>query len=232
MAKVLDSLTPKKNKAIYGPFEWEHLQPAPVIGVDEVGRGCLAGPVYAAAVVLNSHYSQFWNKYTDSKVLSPARREILSEEIIAHNQVGIGFASELEIEKFNILQASFIAMKRAIAQLFSNNKEVFRGHVLVDGHLKIPNLDGFVQTVVVKGDRRATPISAASIVAKVARDRLMAELAEEYPQYGFEKHKGYCTGEHQKAIQEFGPSPIHRRSFAGVREYLSENLVGSSPGSL
>jgi ribonuclease HII len=121
---------------------------------------------------------------------------------------------EEEIEKLNIFQASLLAMKRAVEGL-----GVSSGHLLVDGKFPIPSMKMFVQTPLIKGDLRATPVSAAAICAKVARDRFMHSLAEEFPGYGFEKHTGYATEVHRTAMKELGPSRVHRRSFGGVREY-------------
>lgn len=193
--------------------DWRAFGPEAVIGVDEVGRGCLAGPVFAAAVVLRS--DEGVENYTDSKLLSPVRRESLSAQILAAHQVAIAWASVEEIDELNILGASWLAMRRAISRL-----GVEAGHVLVDGHLKIKGLEGYKQTCLIKGDLRCAPISAASIVAKVARDRLMRELDESYPGYGLGSHKGYACESHRRAIQELGPTGIHRRSFSGVKEYL------------
>lgn len=208
---------PKSSPAIYEPFEWKGLLPAPIIGVDEVGRGCLAGPVFAAAVILPPDFSV--EGITDSKLLSETRREKLAELIHDNAHVGIGFASVGEIDRLNILQASFLAMRRAI-----ENLGVGMGHVIVDGNQKIPALEGFRQTAVIKGDLRATPIGAASIVAKVARDTLMKKLGEKYPVYGFEKHKGYASPVHLAAIQANGPCVQHRSTFAGVREHWTDQL--------
>ena len=212
---------PKASKAAkpdFEPFEWYGLQPSPIIGVDEVGRGCLAGPVFAAAVILPADFDI--EGITDSKLLSEARREELAERIHDKCQVGIGFASVGEIDRINILQASFLAMRRAIENLGAGT-----GHVIVDGNQKINMLDGgFRQTTVIKGDLRATPIGAASIVAKVARDTMMKKLGEKYPVYGFEKHKGYAAPIHIAAIQKFGPCVHHRSTFAGVREHWTDIL--------
>jgi len=186
-----------------------------IIGVDEVGRGCLAGPVYASAVSFNSDLLS--DLVTDSKLLSEKRRTELAIEIQKHHHVGIGFASVEEIDELNILQASLLAMKRAVESLgFAT------GHLLIDGNQKIPNMaKGFQQTTVVKGDLRVAPISAASIVAKVTRDELMKNLGVEFPHYGFEAHKGYSTAVHKKSIAEHGPCIWHRKSFSGVKEYIS-----------
>lgn len=203
----------KKTSLELPPVDWRQFLPAPVIGVDEVGRGCLAGPVYAAAVVFKSEKHVL--EVTDSKLISEVRREELAELIHAEHFVGIGHASVEEIDQINILQASFLAMRRALQALALSS-----GHVLVDGHMKIPQLQGFEQTPIIKGDLRAAPISAASIVAKVARDRLMKELGLTYPDYGFEAHKGYSTAKHKESIQRVGPCQIHRKTFAGVKEHL------------
>jgi len=185
-----------------------------VVGVDEVGRGCLAGPVCAAAVILSAEFNPAG--VTDSKLLSERRREELSCRISSQAQVSLGLATVDEIEQLNILHASLLAMKRAVLGL-----GVSEAFVLVDGHQKISGLPAqFQQTALIKGDLRALPIAAASIVAKVHRDRLMQELARAHPGYGFEKHKGYGSSEHRRAIQELGPCSQHRREFSGVREYL------------
>ncbi|MDG0816520.1 ribonuclease HII [Bdellovibrio sp. PAP01] len=205
---------PKKKAALELPkIMWREFSPSPIIGVDEVGRGCLAGPVYAAAVIFKS--DELIDLVTDSKLISEERREELAELICKAHHVGIGHATVEEIDELNILQASLLAMKRAIEAL-----GVKGGHVLVDGNQKIPNLQGYEQTTIIKGDLRAAPISAASIVAKVTRDRLMKELGVQYPVYGFEAHKGYSTPIHKNSIAEHGPCIVHRKSFAGVKEHL------------
>ncbi len=195
-------------------FEWQGLTPAPIIGVDEVGRGCLAGPVYAAAAILNPNKD--FSHYTDSKLLSVSRREKFAQEILENHRIGVGFATVAEIEELNILRAALLAMRRAVLAL-----NVETGHLLVDGTFPVPDLKGFRQTTLIKGDLRAEPVAAASIVAKVTRDRVVSELEEKFPQYGFAKHKGYSTQAHKAAIQKFGPCAEHRRTFAGVKEYCS-----------
>lgn len=201
------------SKLILSKIDWQEFSPAPIIGVDEVGRGCLAGPVYAAAVVFRSEALN--DLVTDSKLISEKRREELAEQILKEHHVGIGSASVDEIDELNILNAALLAMKRAVAKL-----GVSAGHVLVDGNKKIPNLPGFEQTAIVKGDLRVAPISAASIVAKVARDRLMKEMGVQYPVYGFEVHKGYSTPVHKQSIVAHGPCIEHRKTFAGVKEFI------------
>lgn len=205
--------SPKKEKIDLPKIDWREFSPGPVIGVDEVGRGCLAGPVYAAAVIFKT--DELSDLVTDSKLLSEQRRDELAKKIIELHCVGIGSASVEEIDELNILQASLLAMKRAIEAL-----GVGGGHILVDGNQKIPHLTGFQQTTVVKGDLRVAPISAASIVAKVTRDRLMKDLGVQFPVYGFEAHKGYGTPTHKISIAENGPCIVHRRSFAGVKEHV------------
>ncbi len=197
---------------MFPPFDWKSLKPQPVIGVDEVGRGCLAGRVYAAAVILQSE--EGIKQYTDSKLLTASRREELKNHILIHHKVGIGFATVHEIDEINILKAALLAMRRAVEQLC-----VLDGHIVVDGTFKVPGI-ALPQTTLVKGDLRCAPVAAASIVAKVARDQYMLDLAAQYPQYAFEKHKGYSTKDHKQKIVEYGVSPEHRKTFRGVKEYL------------
>lgn len=195
-----------------GPFPWKDLRPQPVIGVDEVGRGCLAGPVYAAAVIIPKGVEI--KGLTDSKKLSEKRREELSLLVYEHCLVSLGFATVEEIDDINILWASLLAMKRAVDGLKKTT-----AHVIVDGNKKIPKVD-LPQTTIIKGDFRAAPIAAASIVAKVYRDNLMKEIAGKNPGYGLEGHKGYATAPHKQAIEAMGPlEGIHRSSFAGVKEH-------------
>lgn len=176
-----------------------------ICGVDEAGRGPLAGPVYAAAVVLEK--GQTIEGVNDSKKLSEKKRELLFDKIINEcKDYSIGTASEKEIDELNILQATFLAMKRAVDGL-----SVKPDCALVDGN-QIPNLDCDVTTVV-KGDAKSESIAAASILAKVSRDRYMLEMAEKYPQYGFEKHKGYGTKLHYEMIEKHGICDIHRKTF-------------------
>ena len=187
--------------------------PTPLIGVDEVGRGCLAGPVTAAAVIFRSEKDV--HLYKDSKKLTEAQREELAESIKQNHLFAVGCASVEEIDELNILQATFLAMQRAIEDL-----EIQSGTILVDGRDKIPNLVGFTQSPIIKGDQKVSVISAASIAAKVARDQFMKKIAAEFTQYGFEKHKGYGTEYHRKQIQTFGPTQWHRQSFGGVKEFI------------
>ena len=177
----------------------------PICGVDEAGRGPLAGPVCAAAVMLPPGIEI--PGLNDSKKLTEKKRDALYDQICASAVTyGIAFASVAEIEELNILGATFLAMRRAVEQLKQTP-----GLVLVDGN-RDPGLP-FETECVVKGDGKCADIAAASILAKVTRDRYMLEQAERFPQYGFEKHKGYGTAAHYAALREYGPSEIHRPSF-------------------
>jgi ribonuclease HII len=188
-----------------------------VAGVDEAGRGPLAGPVVAGCVILSQHsdYLQF----KDSKKLTALRRDKLFTSL--HNSdaaIGVGVATVEEIDQINILQASLLAMKRAVIdcmQLFSCTIDF----LLVDGTFAVP-MD-LHQQALVKGESKSASIAAASIVAKVTRDRIMAELHEQFPQYNLLQHKGYPTRAHREAISEYGPSAVHRKTFKGVREFCS-----------
>ena len=177
----------------------------PICGVDEAGRGPLAGPVCAAAVILPEHLQI--PGLTDSKKLTDKKRRelfpIIQEQAIAY---GIGLASEQEIDEINILQATFLAMGRAREQL-----SVRPALALIDGNRETDF--GLPVKTVVKGDSLSANIAAASILAKVTRDNLMLELAQQYPEYGFDIHKGYGTKAHYEALRTYGPCPIHRRSF-------------------
>ncbi len=185
----------------------------PHAGVDEVGRGPLAGPVVAAAVILDPR--QPIAGLADSKKLSARQREALAAEIHARAlAVSLGRAEVAEIDALNILQASLLAMQRAVAGLRPAPAMVY-----VDGR-QLPQVPMPGQAVI-KGDSLIPAISAASIVAKVARDAEMAELARQFPGYGFEAHKGYGTKVHLQALQQLGPCPLHRRSFAPVRDMIS-----------
>jgi len=176
-----------------------------ICGVDEAGRGPLAGPVCAAAVILPRGIEIAG--LNDSKKLSAKKREALFDEIIKQAVAyGIAYASEKEIDEINILNATFTAMNRAISQL--EQKPVL---ALVDGNT-VKGIEMQARNVV-GGDGKSASIAAASILAKVSRDRLMLEMAEKYPEYSFEKHKGYGTKVHYAALREYGPSPIHRLTF-------------------
>lgn len=180
-----------------------------IAGVDEVGRGPLAGPVMACAVILNPESPIIG--LADSKLLTARRREILCE-VIQNNCIAwaIGRAEVEEIDRINIFQASLLAMQRAIDAL-----SIKPDHVQVDGGF-CPKVKYSIEAII-NGDNLIPAISAASIIAKVARDKEMVEYDEVYPQYGFAKHKGYGTKQHLLALKQFGATPIHRKSFAPVR---------------
>lgn len=189
------------------------LQPLLVAGVDEAGRGPLAGPVVAAAVILDNKKSILG--LMDSKILTSLQREKLFDKII-NSCISYAYAeaSVEEIDHLNILRANLLAMKRAVEQLAVRPSEV-----LVDGRDK-PEL--MIPTrAIIGGDQTISSISAASIVAKVVRDKIMINYDKIYPDYGFADHKGYPTSLHQKKLKEFGPCPIHRHSFAPVRESMA-----------
>lgn len=184
-----------------------------IAGVDEAGRGPLAGPVYAAAVILNP--KKKISGLADSKILSAKSRETLEKKIQQHAlSWGIGRAEVDEIDSLNILQASLLAMERAVAAL-----ALIPELLLIDGN-QYPKISYQMKTVI-NGDATIPAISAASILAKVARDREMILLSEVYPEYGFAEHKGYSTPQHLANLQRLGPSPIHRRSFAPVRNWVA-----------
>lgn len=183
-----------------------------VAAVDEVGRGPLAGPVLAAAVVLNP--DDIPEGLNDSKALSAKRREALYAELMARADVSVGSASVAEIDEHNILRASHIAMVRAISGLL-----VQPDHVLIDGNM-IPRGLNLAATTVIKGDARSLSIAAASIVAKIRRDALMVDLAQQHPGYGWETNMGYPSKSHKEALQNIGVTPHHRRSFKPVHNIL------------
>jgi len=186
-----------------------------VAGLDEVGRGPLAGPVVAAAVVLPANCKH--SLFVDSKQLTPKKRQLLFEylnEIPAH--IGIGIVSHKIIDKINILQASLLAMKRGVNEL--TKIKVVPDFLLVDGKFPIPMQTP--QQPLIKGETRSASIAAASIVAKVTRDRIMAELHSKYPHYNFIKNQGYPTREHRSAISSHGITPHHRVTFRGVKEFV------------
>ena len=202
----------KREKNLRTPQEWFRYEGeareqgyTAVCGVDEAGRGPLAGPVCAAAVILPA--GLVIEGVNDSKKLSEKKREelfpVICEKALAY---GIGWADEREIDEINILQATYRAMKRAVEAL-----PLTADYALIDGNrmppLAIPGM------TIVKGDALSMSIAAASILAKVSRDRVMVQFSREYPQYGFEQHKGYGTAAHVQALREYGPCPLHRQSF-------------------
>ena len=186
-----------------------------IIGADEAGRGPLAGPVVAAAVLIPEGTSI--DGLDDSKKITPARRELIFDRIIASEAAyAVGIVDNEMIDRINILRASLRAMAQAVAKLKCQN-----AFVLVDGNHTIPNLE-FPQMAVIGGDAICPSISAASIIAKVTRDRIMDHYARLYPQFAFGKHRGYPTADHIKELHQHGPTPIHRVSFKPVQEIISQ----------
>ena len=184
-----------------------------IAGVDEVGRGSLIGPVYAAAVILNRNIDK--KKLKDSKILSKINREILEKYIKKNSIWAIGSASLIEIEKLNILNASLLAMKRAIKKLKKKPQLV-----LVDGN-KIPLINYYKIKSVIKGDQKIPEISAASIIAKVSRDRLITKMSKKFNKYSWDKNAGYGTKDHISAIKKFGVTRHHRKTFQPIHNILS-----------
>lgn len=204
------------KEMIYPDFEFEKALAARgflrIAGVDEVGRGPLAGPVVAAAVVLNAEAIP--EGLNDSKKLTGKRRGLLNDLLRQAAEVAVGEASVDEIEQHNILRASHMAMRRAVEAL-----DPPPDFLLIDGNMIPQGIDIPAQPVV-KGDTRSVSIAAASIVAKTWRDRIMVDLAQQHPGYGWERNAGYPTPEHRAALQHLGPTPHHRRSFKPVHKIL------------
>ena len=201
-------------------FDLENQFSGPVCGLDEAGRGPLAGPVVAACVYIPEHVRKesFWASVNDSKKLSERKRETLYDLIIAHTSYGIAESTVEEIDQINILQASLLAMSRSL-DLMKANFSVTPEIALVDGNQK-PKLPCLIQTVV-KGDSISLSIAAASILAKVTRDRIMGELCQKFPLYGWSRNAGYGTASHLEAISEYGITDHHRRSFAPVKATIA-----------
>lgn len=205
-AKKLLALQKEKER-MYELFQYEreYADYTYVCGIDEVGRGPLAGPVVASAVVLPKDCDILY--INDSKKLSEKKRELLFDEIMEKAvAVGIGIVSPERIDEINILQATYEAMREAVSKLG------VRPDVLLNDAVKIPGIDA-LQVPIIKGDAKSASIGAASIIAKVTRDRLMVEYDEVFPEYGFASNKGYGTAVHIEALKQIGPTPIHRRSF-------------------
>jgi len=183
-----------------------------IAGLDEAGRGPLAGPVVSSAVILSSSFPV--SGITDSKKLTPQKRDYLYEKIYEHAvSIGISIVDPVEIDRINILKASLLSMAMSVENLNPRPD-----CLLIDGTFRIPS--DLPQEPIPKGDSLSISIAAASIIAKVTRDRLMERYHQDYPQFGFSKHKGYPTRTHKDAIRKYGFCPIHRRSFKGVKEYL------------
>ncbi|MBI1417031.1 MAG: ribonuclease HII [Limimaricola sp.] len=188
---------------------------ARVAGVDEAGRGPLAGPVVAAAVILTP--GSIPPGLNDSKTIAKARLPALFDAIMAAAEVSVGLASVAEIDSLNILRASHLAMERALADLLPPPD-----HALIDGNL-LPRGLAVPATAIVKGDALSLSIAAASIIAKVTRDRIMVDLAQQHPGYGWERNAGYPSAAHRKALQDLGVTPHHRRSFRPVHNILYQD---------
>ena len=186
-----------------------------IAGVDEVGRGSLIGPVYAAAVILNNSINK--KKLKDSKKISKTNREVLEKYIKKNSYWAIGSASKMEIEKLNILNASLLAMKRAVKKL--KKKPTL---ILIDGN-KIPEIKDYKLKSIIKGDQKISEISAASIIAKVSRDRFVTNLSKNYKKYNWAKNAGYGTKDHMAAIKKYGITKFHRKTFKPIHNILSLN---------
>ncbi|MBU4128393.1 MAG: ribonuclease HII [Proteobacteria bacterium] len=194
-----------ESKAIEKGFSY-------IAGTDEAGRGPLAGPVVSAAVLLPTSFHD--PDITDSKKLSPKKRSYLYEKLYDQAiSIGIGIVDNIEIERINILNASLMSMAISVKNLNPQPD-----YLLIDGKFRIPA--DLTQETIIRGDTLSISIAAASIIAKVTRDRLMERYHQDYPQFGFSRHKGYPTKAHKEAIEKFGCCPIHRRTFKGVKEYL------------
>ena len=196
-----------------------------VFGFDEAGRGPWCGPVVAACACWPNYQMPFYlsDQIDDSKKLSAAKRELLYAEIIQTSCIyGIGFASADEIDMLNILQATFLAMQRALKQVVKNYA-VQPAFALIDGN-RLPQNWSIPTQAVIKGDRLSLSIATASILAKVTRDKFMKDLSVRYPQYGWDKNAGYGTKEHVAAIEQYGITPYHRRSYAPIKTYLATHI--------
>ena len=204
--KRLDALEKERERLMaMHQYEEQYKDCQAICGIDEAGRGPLAGPVVAAAVILPKDCEILY--LNDSKQLSAKKRELLYDEIMEKAvSIGVGYATPQRIDEINILQATYEAMREAIAGL------KIRPQVLLNDAVKIPQVE-ISQVPIIKGDAKSLSIAAASVIAKVTRDRLMKDYDKLMPEYGFAKHKGYGSAAHMEAIRKFGSSPIHRQSF-------------------
>jgi len=185
-----------------------------IAGIDEAGRGPLAGPVVSASVILPSSF--LVSDVNDSKKIAPKKRSFLYKEIYKHSvSIGVGVVDTQAIDRINILQATLLSMAESV-----RNLDIKPDYLLIDGIFNV-TVD-LPQKTIPKGDALSISIAAASIIAKVTRDKIMSNYHKIYPEYGFLKHKGYPTKAHREAVKRFGPCPIHRRSFKGVKEYCAE----------
>lgn len=202
-------------------FSFEDEYDAPVIGLDEVGRGPLAGPVMAAAVYipLKNRDHAVWGSVCDSKQISTLKRETLFPFIQSQCIYAVAAASVEEIDALNILQATFLAMRRAVEML-----PITPAHLLIDGN-RTPKNWPWTSRAIVKGDTKSVSIAAASILAKVTRDRLMTELSKDYPHYAWDKNAGYGAPTHLAALDSHGITPHHRMSFAPVRKKITQQVT-------
>ncbi|MFA5962265.1 MAG: ribonuclease HII [Parcubacteria group bacterium] len=199
-----------------------------VLGIDEAGRGPLAGPVVASVAAIKDFRSldltdKRWNFIRDSKALSEKQREVMFDFIHEHFYVGVGICDHLTVDRINVLEASFLSMKKALTDLQNQQKDLTRDKkciVLVDGNKLIPSFS-LEQLAIVSGDKLVKSIAAASIIAKVTRDRMICEADKIYPEYGFSKHKGYGTKMHMEALKKHGPCPIHRQSFEPMKGWTN-----------
>ena len=205
----------EKDKTKNSRFKNKYLMKV-TAGVDEVGRGSLVGPVYAAAVILNKSINIKFLK--DSKLVAKDKRELLSNYIKKNSIWAIGKASVKEIDKINILQASLLAMKRAIKKLKKKPS-----HILIDGN-KVPDLKNYKLKAVIKGDQKIPSISAASIIAKVSRDKFITKLGQNNIGYGWDHNFGYGTKQHLKAIKKLGINKHHRKTFSPISQFKAHNI--------
>lgn len=209
--------TPLQDFDKYAALE---LETATLLGIDEAGRGPLAGPVVACACYIGSNLYDQFEDVNDSKKLTPKKREEIFKRIYSLGALcGVGFATAEEIDRYNILQATFLAMRRAAQKFYSIPGAV----ALIDGPHPIKDFP-LRQRPVIDGDAKSLNIAAASIVAKVLRDRYMDTLEQLYPGYGFAAHKGYGTPKHLAALEQLGPCPEHRKTFAPLRKFFKPTL--------